>query len=146
MRLKREALLKPLEQARRAQKTKLNINFKPVNNHLNNIRYDKKVKEEGKRSREDEETVREKLFALFEKHQFYNFKDLLKETRQPVPYLKTILNDICRYNLKNPHKNMWELKPEYRHYKRTSEEDDDEDDGKIDGSSADDKKEDSDSD
>jgi hypothetical protein len=27
------------------------------------------------------------------------------------------LKEVCNYNLKNPHKNMWELKPEYRHYK-----------------------------
>lgn len=32
-------------------------------------------------------------------------------------YLKEILKEVCNYNLKNPHKNMWELKPEYRHYK-----------------------------
>ena len=29
---------------------------------------------------------------------------------------------VCRYNVKNPHKNMWELKPEYRHYKKDEEE------------------------
>lgn len=33
-------------------------------------------------------------------------------------YLKEILKEVCNYNLKNPHKNMWELKPEYRHYKQ----------------------------
>lgn len=32
-------------------------------------------------------------------------------------YLKEILNEVCNYNLKNPHRNMWELKPEFRHYK-----------------------------
>ncbi|KAJ7377014.1 General transcription factor IIF subunit 2 [Desmophyllum pertusum] len=31
-------------------------------------------------------------------------------------YLKGILKEIGYYNTKNPHKNMWELKPEYRHY------------------------------
>lgn len=31
-------------------------------------------------------------------------------------YLKEILKEVCNYNIKNPHKNMWELKPEYRHY------------------------------
>jgi hypothetical protein len=24
---------------------------------------------------------------------------------------------VCSYNMKNPHKNTWELKTEYRHYK-----------------------------
>lgn len=32
-------------------------------------------------------------------------------------YLKEILKEICTYNMKAPHRNMWELKPEYRHYK-----------------------------
>ncbi len=49
--------------------------------------------------------------------QYYNIRDLVRETNQPVSYLKEVLKDVCNYNLKNPHKNMWELKPEYRHYK-----------------------------
>ncbi|XP_008476838.1 general transcription factor IIF subunit 2 [Diaphorina citri] len=47
-------------------------------------------------------------------------------------YLKEILKEVCNYNLKNPHKNMWELKPEYRCYKEeekkeeaTADDDDD---------------------
>ena len=32
-------------------------------------------------------------------------------------YLKEILKESCLYNMKAPHKNMWELKPEFRHYK-----------------------------
>ena len=31
-------------------------------------------------------------------------------------FLKEILKEICIYNMKAPHKNMWELKPEYAHY------------------------------
>ena len=53
---------------------------------------------------------------------FYNIKDLVRETNQPVTYLKSILNEVCNYNVKNPHKNMWELKPEYRHYKSNSDD------------------------
>ena len=60
------------------------------------------------------------LFSAFEKHQYYNIRDLVKITNQPIVYLKEILKDVCSYNLKNPHKNMWELKPEYRHYKEKS--------------------------
>jgi len=37
-------------------------------------------------------------------------------------YLKTILKEIGHYNTKNPHKNMWELKPEYRHYSSKSDD------------------------
>ena len=39
-----------------------------------------------------------------------------------MTYLKSILNEVCNYNVKNPHKNMWELKPEYRHYKSNSDD------------------------
>ncbi|KAK7486275.1 hypothetical protein BaRGS_00022445 [Batillaria attramentaria] len=52
------------------------------------------------------------------KHQYYNVKDLVGITKQPIPYLKEILQEICVYNMKAPHKNMWELKPEYRHYRQ----------------------------
>jgi len=122
MRLKREALLKPNETARKVQKiNKLVKTYKPVSNHATNIAHAKKMKEVGKKSRDDKDRVHEMLFALFEKHQYYNIKDLVKETRQPVTYLKTILNEVCRYNVKNPHRNMWELKPEYRHYKKDEE-------------------------
>ena len=92
-------------------------NFKPVSDHRHNIEYAEKKKNEGKKMRDDKHVVLEMLFAAFEKHQYYNIKDLVKLTRQPVVYLKEILNEVCNYNLKNPHRNMWELKPEYRHYK-----------------------------
>jgi len=139
MRLKREALLKPTETARKVQKiNKLVKTFKPVSNHATNIAHAKKMKAEGKKSRDDKEKVMETLFDLFEKHQYYNIKDLVRETRQPVTYLKTILNEVCRYNVKNPHKNMWELKPEYRHYKKDEAEDGEGGDKKDDDSSDDD--------
>ncbi len=124
MSIKKEALLKAIEPVRQTKKMEgVAVNFKPVANHAFNKAYEVQKKKEGKKSRDDRERVMEKLFALFEKHQYYNIRDLVKETRQPVTYLKEVLKDVCTYNLKNPHKNMWELKPEYRHYKR--EEDDD---------------------
>lgn len=83
------------------------------------IEYEERKKAEGKKARDDKDAVLEMLFSAFEKHQYYNIKDLVKITRQPIVYLKEILKDVCVYNLKNPHKNMWELKPEYRHYKQT---------------------------
>ncbi|EEB10947.1 conserved hypothetical protein [Pediculus humanus corporis] len=73
------------------------------------------------RARDDKEAVLNMLFAAFEKHQYYNIRDLVKITNQPIVYLKEILNEVCNYNIKNPHKNMWELKPEYRHYKESDE-------------------------
>ena len=90
------------------------------------------MKAEGKKLRDDKEKVMEVLFGLFEKHQYYNIKDLVKETRQPVTHLKEVLKEVCVYNVKAPHKNMWELKPEYRHYKKEEKEEGEGDDAKKD--------------
>ena len=95
--------------------------YKPVSNHASNIAYDKRKQSEGKKSRDDKDHVIEILMSLFEKHQYYKINDLVKYTKQPVTYLKEILKEVCNYNMKNPHKNMWELKPEYRHYKKDEE-------------------------
>ncbi|XP_015219269.1 general transcription factor IIF subunit 2 isoform X1 [Lepisosteus oculatus] len=91
-------------------------NYKPVANHTYNVEYEKKKKEEGKRARADKQQVLDMLFSAFEKHQYYNIKDLVDITKQPVIYLKEILRGIGIYNVKGTHKNTWELKPEYRHY------------------------------
>lgn len=62
------------------------------------------------------------LFNAFEKHQFYNIKDLVTLTNQPISYLKEILKEYCEYSVKNPHKNTWHLKPEFRHYSAEKKE------------------------
>ncbi|XP_073971889.1 transcription factor TFIIFbeta [Rhodnius prolixus] len=118
MKLKLESIRKASVPSRQLkQLDKVVTNFKPVSDHKHNIEYEEKKKAEGKKARDDKEVVLEMIFAAFEKHQYYNIKDLVTKTRQPVVYLKEILKEVCNYNLKNPHKNMWELKPEYRHYK-----------------------------
>ena len=124
MGLKKEAIIKAIEPTRKTiQIGKVAMAYKPINNHASNIAYDQKKKAEGKKSRADKEVVMERLFALFEKHQYYNIKDLMIGTKQPITYLKEILKEVCSYSMKNPHKNMWELKPEYRHYKVDKPED-----------------------
>ena len=81
----------------------------------------RRKKEESKKMiREDKEVVQARLFAAFERQQYYNIKDLVKITNQSIPYLKEILKEICNYCSKSTNKNMWELKPEYRHYKASS--------------------------
>lgn len=81
----------------------------------------RKKKDEAKKLvREDKEIVQGRLFAAFEKQQYYNIKDLVRLTNQSIPYLKEILKEYCNYCSKSTHKNMWELKPEYRHYKSAS--------------------------
>eukprot|EP00096_Caligus_rogercresseyi_P007587 TRINITY_DN2551_c0_g1_i1.p1 TRINITY_DN2551_c0_g1~~TRINITY_DN2551_c0_g1_i1.p1 ORF type:complete len:286 (+),score=137.90 TRINITY_DN2551_c0_g1_i1:31-858(+) len=118
MSVKREAIIKAIEPTRQTVQLDRAVNhYKPISNHAANIEHARRKKEEGKKSRDDKEKVMERLFELFEKHQYYNIKDLVRETRQPITHLKEVLKEVCNYNLKNPHKNMWELKPEYRHYK-----------------------------
>ncbi|KDR23184.1 general transcription factor IIF subunit 2 [Zootermopsis nevadensis] len=118
MKLKVETIRKASVPVRQVQQLdRIVQNFKPVSDHKHNIEYEEKKKAEGKKARDDKDSVLEMLFAAFEKHQYYNIRDLVKITRQPIVYLKEILKEVCNYNLRNPHKNMWELKPEYRHYK-----------------------------
>ncbi|XP_032232426.1 general transcription factor IIF subunit 2 isoform X2 [Nematostella vectensis] len=114
---------KPARQAQQLKKIVTNA-YKPVSDHKMNIEYKKKKKDEGKRARATEEDVKASLFSAFEQHQYYNLKDLVHKTQQPIVYLKSILKEIAQYNTKNPHKNMWELKPEYRHYGKNTEDKD----------------------
>ncbi|CAH8675508.1 General transcription factor IIF subunit 2, variant 3 [Schistosoma haematobium] len=91
-------------------------NYKPVSNHVNNIEYENRKKVEGKNLRREKEDVLQDLFKAFERHQYYSIKDLVVLTKQPLAYLTEILKEIAIFNTHIPHKNMWELKPEYRHY------------------------------
>lgn len=89
--------------------------YKPVKHHVE-YEEDAKAKQENKRVRQDKEVVLDLLFTAFHKHEFYNIRDLVQKTKQPPAYLKEILREVCQYNTKAPHKNMWQLKPEYKHY------------------------------
>lgn len=117
MRLKRLQIEESSKPTRLSQQLQGPVtNYKPVANHSYNLEYEKKKKEAGKRARADKQQVLDMLFSAFEKHQYYNIKDLVDITKQPVSYLKEILHDIGTYNIKGTHKNTWELKTEYRHY------------------------------
>uniref|UniRef100_A0A1A8QH90 General transcription factor IIF subunit 2 n=1 Tax=Nothobranchius rachovii TaxID=451742 RepID=A0A1A8QH90_9TELE len=96
--------------------------FKPVANHDLNVEYKKKKKSEGKMVRAERQVVLDMLFAAFEKHQYYSFKELVDITKQPVTYLKEIVREIGTCNRKGAHKSTWELKPEYRHHHSGEEE------------------------
>ncbi|XP_003969931.1 general transcription factor IIF subunit 2 isoform X2 [Takifugu rubripes] len=125
MRLKRLQIEESSKPTRLSQQIQNPVtNYKPVANHSYNLEYEKKKKEEGKRARADKQQVLDMLFSAFEKHQYYNIKDLVDITKQPVIYLKEILRDIGHYNIKGTHKNTWELRPEYRHYQGEEEKTD----------------------
>lgn len=51
---------------------------------LPQLAYEKRKKEEGKRARAEKHQVQDMLFSAFEKHQYYNIKDLVDITKQPV--------------------------------------------------------------
>eukprot|EP00092_Neocalanus_flemingeri_P055593 GFUD01065756.1.p1 GENE.GFUD01065756.1~~GFUD01065756.1.p1 ORF type:complete len:288 (+),score=112.53 GFUD01065756.1:128-991(+) len=108
--IKKEALTKAGEPRRMVKQLDKHVttSFKPVANHATNLAHERAKKLEGKKMRDDKDKVQEILFALFEKHQFYNIKDLAQETRQPMAYLKQILKEHCNYSVKPPHRNMWE--------------------------------------
>ncbi|XP_015754204.1 PREDICTED: general transcription factor IIF subunit 2-like [Acropora digitifera] len=120
--LKKQRIEDASKSGRKAKQVERVVKYRPVSDHKANIEHEKKKKDEGKRAREDEDVVKALLFNAFERHQYYNLKDLISLTKQPVMYLKTILKEIGHYNTKNPHKNMWELKPEYRHYSSKSDD------------------------
>lgn len=121
--MKKRTIVNKSKSGRQAIQVDRVIKYRPVSDHKANIEHEKKKKEEGKRAREDEDVVKALLFNAFERHQYYNLKDLITITKQPVAYLKSILKEIGHYNTKNPHKNMWELKPEYRHYSNKNSDD-----------------------
>ncbi|XP_076728737.1 general transcription factor IIF subunit 2-like isoform X3 [Callospermophilus lateralis] len=114
-RLQIEESSKPVRVSQQLEKA-VTTNYKPVADHQCNIEYQRKKKNDGKRVKADKQHVLDTLFSAFEKHQYYNLKDLVDITKQPVGYLKDILKEIGIYNMKGIHKNTWELKPEYRHY------------------------------
>ncbi|KNC81849.1 hypothetical protein SARC_05854 [Sphaeroforma arctica JP610] len=67
-----------------------------------------------KRVRIEESDLEELLFKAFEEHQYYALKDLVNITNQPQEFVKTTLRKLCVYHQKGKHKNLYELKPEYR--------------------------------
>ncbi|XP_028402996.1 general transcription factor IIF subunit 2-like [Dendronephthya gigantea] len=118
MNLKKNSMLSAMAPVRKVEHLPNIVSnvYKPISQHKQDEEHEKKKKQDGKRARADKDYVLDLLFKAFERHQYYFLKDLIKITQQPVEHLKEILKSICIYNTKNPHKNMWELKPEYRHY------------------------------
>jgi len=51
---------------------------------IEQLEYNQRKKEEGKKTRLEKEQVHDLLFAAFEKHQYYNIKDLVRITNQPI--------------------------------------------------------------
>jgi len=101
------------------QMDKAVVKFKPVAQHQENLAKEKSRKENARAVRMDRNDVSREIFKAFEKHQYYRLADLQRITNQPANSVKEILTTIANYSATQPHKNMWELKPEYRDYGKT---------------------------
>ncbi|CAG9537637.1 unnamed protein product [Cercopithifilaria johnstoni] len=104
------------------QMEKAEVKFKPIAVHAEMLAREKQKKEGAKTVRADKDIVRQAMFHAFEKHQYYRLIDLQKLTNQPPGFVKEILTEIAVYNTMPPHKSMWELKPEYRNYRKNKKE------------------------
>ncbi|KAK8745450.1 hypothetical protein OTU49_000191 [Cherax quadricarinatus] len=82
---KRAAVLKAAQPNRKAEFIDRPVHvYRPISHHKHTIDSELKKKAEGKKARDDKDKVMEMLYAAFEKHQYYNIKDLQKITKQPI--------------------------------------------------------------
>ncbi|KAL3989815.1 Transcription initiation factor IIF beta subunit family protein [Acanthocheilonema viteae] len=123
MRMKIKQIEKSCQPKRHVkQMEKAEVKFKPISVHAEMLAREKLKKEGAKTVRADKDIVRQAIFHAFEKHQYYRLIDLQKLTNQPPGFVKEILTEIATYNTMPPHKSMWELKPEYRNYRKDKKE------------------------
>uniref|UniRef100_A0A0R3RG09 General transcription factor IIF subunit 2 n=1 Tax=Elaeophora elaphi TaxID=1147741 RepID=A0A0R3RG09_9BILA len=123
MRMKIKQIEKSCQPKRHVkQMEKAEVKFKPIAVHAEMLAREKQKKEGAKTVRADKDVVRQAIFHAFEKHQYYRLIDLQKLTNQPPGFVKEILTEIAVYNTMPPHKSMWELKPEYRNYRKDKKE------------------------
>ncbi|KAI5192462.1 transcription initiation factor TFIIF subunit beta [Nematocida minor] len=73
----------------------------------------KKMLMEKKRERLDQSEVMDILFRAFEEYPYWSVKDLADRSGQPQAYILELLANIATLN-KKTHRNMYELKPEYK--------------------------------
>ncbi|KAI6186631.1 General transcription factor IIF subunit 2 [Aphelenchoides besseyi] len=108
------------------QMDKAEVKFKPTAVHQENLAKEKIKKDTNRAVRVDRDILMKEIFQAFEKHQYYRLADLAKLTNQPMTHVKDILTSIANYSTTPPHKNMWELKPEFRSYDSNMKTEDDE--------------------
>ncbi|CAM9799515.1 unnamed protein product [Pylaiella littoralis] len=68
----------------------------------------------GSREKLEHDELRSRLFGLFAKKDVYMLKELNKELQQSEKYLREMLQEIARMHTSGPHRNCWELKPEFK--------------------------------
>ncbi|XP_055346926.1 general transcription factor IIF subunit 2-like [Paramacrobiotus metropolitanus] len=90
------------------------VNFKPISQPVERAK--DTTNRPAKKVRDEKDVVIERLLSAFEKHQYISIKDLVEITQQPIGCLKDIMLEYCVKSNTGSHKNLWELKPQYRHY------------------------------
>ncbi|KAL0205142.1 hypothetical protein P9112_000449 [Eukaryota sp. TZLM1-RC] len=68
-----------------------------------------------KRIRAERDVVKNLLFQLFNRKDFWSLSELVDETDQPQAWLRDVLDDICIRIISGPNKDLYELKPEYKY-------------------------------
>ena len=61
------------------------------------------------------EQVENMIFGLFEKKPTWSFKQIQDETKQPEPYLRSLLGKVAVYQKGGENQGLYELRPEYKH-------------------------------
>jgi len=66
--------------------------------------------EKEKSERIEKNKLLDLIFNAFENREYWTFRELVTCTKQPMTYLKEILNEVCDYNKRGPHKSYYQLK------------------------------------
>lgn len=66
------------------------------------------------RVREDTETLKERLLALFTPARpYWTMNELIAETQQPTDHIRAVMMQVGKLNQEGENRHRWELKPEY---------------------------------
>jgi len=69
----------------------------------------------------------ELIFDCFKEKEYWTVLELNDRCKQPVAWLKEVLNQYCDYNNKGPNRQTYELRSEYAPHKKPRMEEKDED-------------------
>lgn len=67
-----------------------------------------------KKERMEKKALENMLFGLYERQPYWNFKQLVLETKQPADWLKTNLGEIAVLTRRGPNMGLWGLKEEWK--------------------------------
>mmetsp|Transcript_26857 Transcript_26857/g.58602 ORF Transcript_26857/g.58602 Transcript_26857/m.58602 type:complete len:282 (-) Transcript_26857:6-851(-) len=98
----------------REERVQARRNFDAALNSKRKAESEREKRLDNKRIREEKGKLEEILFALFERTPHWTFQQLQRETNQPGQYLKEVLTEIAIMNKRGPHKDLYELKREFK--------------------------------